>query len=130
MKPKQVIIIRTDLQMPKGKIASQVAHASLGAILNLKNENKSNENEIVLDISNEYVKYWLDEKFTKICLKAYSEDMLINLYSKAKKVGLPASLILDEGRTIFNGIETYTCVGIGPGNPNVINEITGDLRLF
>ena len=129
-KSKQVIVIRNDLRMPIGKIASQVAHASLGAILNMKNKEKTTESEVVLSIRNQYQKDWLDSSFTKICLRVNSEKELIEIYNKCIEMGLNSSLILDEGRTVFEGIETYTCVGIGPDDPDVIDKVTGHLSLF
>lgn len=126
---KQVILVRTDINMNRGKIASQVAHASLGAILNYGF--RVDQNNYVLNIGdNEYIHNWMDDKFTKICLEVTSEENLLELYSKAKEKGLNVSLIEDDGRTVFNGVKTKTCCAIGPDNPEIINEITGHLHLL
>lgn len=73
---------------------------------------------------------WMKSGSTKITLIVNSEKELIDIYNKAKKVGLNASIITDSGRTEFKGIKTKTAVGIGPNNSKDIDKITGNLRLY
>jgi PTH2 family peptidyl-tRNA hydrolase len=76
------------------------------------------------------MKEWKDGKFTKICVSVDSEEELMNVYNKAKEVGLPCALIEDAGLTEFNGVVTKTCCAIGPANAEDIDKITGGLKLL
>lgn len=117
---KQVIVVRTDLNMRKGKIAAQVAHASMAAILP-KGE---------LTVTNPKAIEWLNGDFTKIVVGVSSEQELLAIYQQAVDQGLLCSLIQDSGRTEFKGVLTYTCVAIGADYSNVIDKITGHLKLI
>ncbi|HEX9804390.1 MAG TPA: aminoacyl-tRNA hydrolase [Candidatus Dojkabacteria bacterium] len=125
---KQVIVIRKDLKMPKGKLAAQVAHASLGAFLSKGHRNIVSEMVIPLDETN---KPWLDKEFTKICLAVNSEEELLKIYKivKANLSGIPHALIKDAGHTIFKE-PTLTCLGIGPWYSEVIDSFTRQLKLY
>ena len=126
--PKQVIVVRKDLNMRKGKIAAQASHASLGAILNLQ---VNTDNDLmVLNTSNSAVKEWLSGRFTKICVSVESEEELIDIYMKAMHNKVNVKLIKDAGLTEFGGIPTYTCLAIGPDYPGRIDPITGNLKLL
>lgn len=119
-KPKQVIILRKDLNMRKGKMVAQGAHASMAVILDAyRNENFSHA-----------MNEWLSEHFTKICVSCSSEKELIDLYHEALAANIPCSLIKDSGFTEFNGVPTYTAVAIGPDYPSVIDPITKHLPLL
>src|SRR3989344_8269433 len=109
MSYKQVILIRQDLKLPKGKAAAQCAHASVEAVL--KSDAK-------------LVKAWRQEGMAKIVLKVKDEKELLHYFQKAKDAGLTASLITDAGRTVI-APGTKTCVGIGPDQEEKIDEITG-----
>ena len=98
---KQIILVRIDLKMTKGKIASQAAHAAVSAqeIVRLKNKN--------------IWKKWLFEGQKKVILKVNSEDELLHFFKEAQKVDLPCSLIHDKGLTQLPP-NTLTALGIGP----------------
>ena len=114
---KQVILVRTDLSMSKGKIAVQVGHAAVTA---------SNE---AREKFNNWWKAWIEEGQCKVALKVNSSAELFELKEKAEKIGLPTALIQDRGLTeIPPG--TITCVGIGPGPSELIDEVTGKLPLL
>lgn len=141
MNSKQVIIIRKDLNMRKGKMVVQGSHASLGVILNMFNNGQKipeNHPEIVngeytlsLTIKeNSPLDAWLRGIFTKICVSANSEQELLDIYEKAKDAGLPCTLIKDAGFTEFNGVPTYTAVAIGPDEVEKIDAITKNLPLL
>ena len=116
---KQVIVLRKDLGMRKGKMVAQGAHASLGAILD-KGKLKTDEDTVA----------WLKGRFTKICVGVDSEQELVEIYGEARDMGLNASLIKDAGLTEFDGIPTLTAVAVGPGLPETIDKITGHLKLL
>jgi peptidyl-tRNA hydrolase len=55
---------------------------------------------------------------TKICLKVKSLEKLLHLQAKAKELGLPHYLVVDDGRnTEFNGEPTTSALGLGPLYP-------------
>lgn len=123
---KQVIVMRDDLNMRKGKMVAQGCHASLGALLgaSMKFDN-------VIEVPlNENIGPWLEGSFTKVCVRITGQVDLEKLVYKAKEMGLPAVLITDNGKTEFNGIPTVTCAAIGPGREEQIDLLTGHLKLL
>ena len=111
---KQVILVRQDLKLPKGKLAAQAAHASVEAVL--KSEDSM-------------VKAWRSEGMAKIVVKVKDDKELIKYFQQAKDDGLVASLITDAGRTVI-APGTKTCVAIGPDQEEEIDKITGELSLL
>lgn len=142
---KQVILIRKDLQMPAGKIGAQVAHASLACILKMgcwKEDMRTHKVpghaleliatdtfSVELDVGSP-VHDWMTKSFPKITLEVKNETQLKRYYDEAVAAGLPASWIVDAGRTIFDGVPTPTCVGIGPASREQIDAITKRLRVY
>ena len=110
---KQVIIVRSDLKLPKGKLASQVSHASLEAALN------SNKNVI---------EEWRSEGGKKIVLKVSDENELLTYKRIAEESGLKTALITDAGHTVVEP-GTVTCLSIGPDEESRIDKITGKLKM-
>lgn len=125
-KPKQVILVRTDLNMGVGKIASQVAHASMKVFFDRKT---MDEHRMEIPLTDDMLS-WVEGEFTKVILAVDSEDQLLVNYVNAQGAGLPCALIQDNGHTVFNGVKTFTTVAIGPANPDQINQITGHLKLL
>lgn len=117
---KQVIVVRTDLNMRKGKCVAQGAHASMAAILDHTGQ--------VHDC--DIVREWLRGDFTKIVVGVDSEEELKKIYVNTYKNMLPCSIITDNGKTEFNGVPTVTAVAVGPGPEEKIDEITGNLKLL
>lgn len=111
---KQVILVRQDLKLPKGKLAAQAAHASV---------------EAVLKSDSDLVKRWRAEGMAKIVLKVKDENELVKYFQQAKEEGLAVSLITDAGRTVI-APGTRTCVGIGPEEGEKIDSVTGELPLL
>ena len=128
MDVKQVIIVRKDLKMRPGKLAAQVAHASMKAVLGTCNLLEGR----VLFKSNmpEPMYQWLTGIFTKVVLAVESEEELLELYNKALCLELTCSLITDAGLTVFNGVPTNTCIAIGPEESYKIDAITNHLKLL
>lgn len=137
--PKQVIVVRKDLNMRKGKVAAQAAHASLKAVLDSAWRTTVGPDEFgkVPTLSvygfpiGSPIQEWLDNNcFTKICLYVESEKELDILYASAKMMGLSCAMIVDSGQTEFNGVPTKTCIAIGPDYPEKIDPLTGQLPLL
>ena len=133
---KQVILIRKDLSMPAGKLAAQVAHASLLCILKMGKWDEDEWGDRRFKIGLPYneqcnaVHDWMTRSFPKITLEVKNETQLKRYYDEAVAAGLPASWIVDAGRTVFNGVPTPTCVGIGPASREQIDAITKRLRVY
>ena len=147
---KQVIVMRTDLGMRKGKMIAHGAHASMAVFLHpmwsaLAHEVRSlgpsdihmrlggapeSEREFLLMGVNPDMRDWLLGKFTKVCVRAGSEDELVSLKANAEAAGLICALIVDEGKTEFHGVRTPTCLAIGPAEASAIDAITGHLALL
>ena len=123
---KQVIVLRKDLNMRKGKMAAQAAHASMAAILN---QGMYDESVFTL-VLDERIKPWLTGRFKKIVVSVSSESELQEIYNKAKEAGLIAALIVDSGLTEFNGVPTKTAVAIGPDEESKIDAICKELPLL
>ena len=113
---KQVVVVRTDLGMGRGKIAAQCAHASIGAM------------EKITGFEPGWVSEWKEEGQAKIVLKIDSEKEMLTLFQKIKKK-FPCALIKDAGKTqIKSG--TATCFGVGPVPEKAIDEFIKDLKLL
>ncbi|MEM0057012.1 MAG: peptidyl-tRNA hydrolase Pth2 [Candidatus Geothermarchaeota archaeon] len=114
---KQVIIVRTDLKMSKGKIASQVAHASVSSFYE------------TLKLKPEYAYEWLSQSQPKIVLKVNSLDELLKVKRKADELGAISVIIRDAGLTEIPPGE-ITCIGIGPAPKDLIDKLTEGLSLL
>jgi peptidyl-tRNA hydrolase, PTH2 family len=111
---KQVIVVNAELGLPKGKLASQVAHAAVAAFLEAAPRARS---------------AWLSAGMPKVVLKAPTEGVLQDLRVRAQSAGLPVALIEDAGRTVVSE-GTVTCIGIGPATEAQLEPLTGGLKLL
>mgnify|MGYP001573007317 CR=1 FL=1 len=130
---KQVIIIRKDLKMTKGKMIAQGSHASLGVVLGMMEreikEDGSMEMSVNIDKDSPLTDC-LENIFTKICVYVNSEEELESVYQQALDKNLPSCMITDRGLTHFKGVPTKTAVAIGPCFSEDVDEITSSLRLL
>ena len=129
---KQVIVVRKDLKMPPGKLAAQVAHASMAVILNAmtKSTDGNGVKYTLSCVSGDPIDSWISGSFTKVVVGVESEQELERLYQLGIESRTPCSRIVDEGRTTFNGIPTLTCCAFGPAPASVLDAITGNLKLY
>ena len=118
MKPhKMVLVVRQDLKMGKGKIAAQCSHATLGCYKAALKGHKG------------AIKSWELNGQPKIALKCEDEEKLLALRDHARSLKVPFSLIRDAGRTqIAPGSKTV--LGVGPAPEDVVDKITGHLKLL
>jgi peptidyl-tRNA hydrolase, PTH2 family len=111
---KQVIILRKDLNMRKGKMCAQASHASMAVIFNYMVPNylqptfqgkapctyPLNENEFLITLPNSEIglemKIWMTGMFKKIVVGIDSLSEMVAIYQQAKALGLPCSLIEDK----------------------------------
>ena len=111
---KQVIVIRSDLKLSKGKLSAQAAHASLGAYKKADGKARS---------------VWERSGSKKVVVKVESLKGLMEIYEEARQAGLPAILVKDAGRTELPA-GTVTAVGIGPDEESRIDRVTGGLKML
>ena len=126
---KQIIVMRADLNMRKGKMIAQGAHASMGAVLPYLTE-VTDPFDTLRITHRRKITDWLDGPFKKICVRVDSEEDLLAVHGRAVEVGLIACLITDSGLTEFHGVPTNTCCAIGPDTDETLESITGDLKLL
>lgn len=118
---KQVILARTDLKMPPGKLASQVAHAAMRSLcekINLRSVPHLDEAE----------EAWYFGSFRKIVLAVPDEQALRRYMTQASAAGLRVEAVVDNGTTLFHGVKTLTCLAIGPNFDDEIDPVTSGLR--
>ena len=113
MEYKQVILVRQDLNLPKGKLATQAAHASVDSLMK---SDKKNIDE------------WKKHGAKKIVLKVADEKELFKYKHMAEDNGLKTALIMDAGHTVVEP-GTITCLGIGPDSEEKIDKVTGKLKM-
>lgn len=124
---KQVIVVRRDLNMRKGKIAAQVAHAAMKFLI--ENDEAGAPRELKVKLSPEEAE-WIETGFTKVVVGCNSEEELNNLIFKAQLAGVEVQPIIDAGRTEFHGVSTLTCAAFGPCDASDVDPITGNLKLM
>lgn len=137
MSTKQVIVIRKDLNMRKGKMIAQGSHASMAFLTNPLRIRPMSRlivgdtewSSAKINVSGEIIS-WLNNSFRKICVYVNSEDELRVIHQKALDSGLISHLIEDNGATEFNGVKTLTCCAIGPHWDEKFIEITDNLPLL
>ncbi len=110
---KLVVLARQDLKLPKGKLAVQVAHASV---------------ECVLKTDRKLIDAWRREGGKKVVLKVADEKELLKFRRFADDSGIKSSLIADAGKTTVEP-GTVTCLGMGPDDDKKIDRLTGNLKI-
>lgn len=112
---KLAFVVRTDLDMGRGKIAAQVAHAAVAAAL-------ANQHGAVFH-------RWREDGQPKVVLKVADESGLDGLIARARAADLPVELVHDAGRTqVPSG--ALTCCAIGPAQAERIDAVTAGLALL
>ena len=111
---KQVIVARADLGMGEGKLAAQVAHASLQAYEEADGKSQ---------------REWKGSGQKKVVLQANSESELFELSEKARLEGLPNAIVRDAGHTELEP-GTATTMAVGPATDEAVDSVTGELSLY
>ena len=124
---KQVIVVRKDLNMRKGKMIAQAGHAVEHTWLK---EGKIVDGKLVIELDEHKTKWLQEDLHTKICVSVDSEAALIEIHEKAKALNLPTVMIEDYGLTEFKGQKTLTVVSIGPAPADLIDQVTKTLPLL
>ena len=157
-KAKQMIVMRRDLKMRKGKIAAQAGHACVEAtLMALAREGRLQDVRISGDESWVYLDNgpktsavgelfgrraaarasepsaladWFEAGVAKVCVYVDSEDELLDLAAQGRELGFACALVRDAGLTEFHGEATYTCLAFEPLYPAQIDPLTGELPLY
>jgi len=116
MEYKLVVVVREDLDLSKGKMAVQVAHAAVTAALEAKAAHPK------------WFHAWIDEGQKKVVVRAPDLEALKTLQRQAVALRLPTALIEDAGLTELPP-GTTTCLGVGPGPNHLVDQVTGPLKL-
>lgn len=114
---KMVLVVRSDLGLRKGKIASQCAHAAVMCYMRSASVNQAKLNS------------WLVQGQPKIVVKVESLEEMVEIAKKANEKRVVAEIVRDAGRTqISSGTETV--LGLGPDSSDVIDSLAGHLKLL
>lgn len=125
---RQVIIVSSSAKMPKGKLAAQVAHASLNSFLS--STEVTIDDDFNFKLSSDAHEWMTNGSHTKICVKCDSEDEMLDIYERLMNDGIPCAKIIDSGRTVFNGVSTLTAIGVGPAPKAIVDQYTSHLKLL
>ena len=144
--PKQVIVLRKDLNMRKGKMAAQASHASMAVIFNYMRPNYAHVDPVNPSDYSEHPYHfnidlpegevgetmykWMTGIFKKVVVGVDTLKELTDAYEEAILAGIPCSIIEDNGLTEFGGVPTITAIAIGLDNPEKIDKITGKFNLL
>ena len=125
---KQVLVMKQfKPKLRTGKYCSQAGHAAVGAVFS---QGEIDGDYFKIPLHDPFVRSWVIGRFKKITVYVETDEELIDLHERASKLGLFSCIIRDAGLTEFNGVATITAVGIGPGDPALIDSLTGNLPLF
>jgi PTH2 family peptidyl-tRNA hydrolase len=126
-KVKQVIVMRKDLNMSKGKMVTQGAHASIAFLTNKMKDNLSNPEALWWVNLSQAEKEWVYGTFFKVCVGVDSKKELLDIGYNAVMLGLSVKYI--EETTGFDE-PTFTCLAIGPDYSSKIDPVTKHLKLL
>jgi peptidyl-tRNA hydrolase, PTH2 family len=127
---KQVIVIRRDLGMRRGKEIAQGAHASMEWLRERIMPHLTPAGAVDQLSFSEAERAWLEGSLRKVTVKVGSEGELMAVYDKAVEAGVLVHLITDRGLTEFGGMPTRTCLAVGPDYDDLVDPVTGDLELY
>ncbi|XP_030448728.2 uncharacterized protein LOC115671327 isoform X2 [Syzygium oleosum] len=114
---KMVLVVRQDLKMGQGKIASQCAHAATGMYGALMQSDRF------------LLRKWEQCGQPKIVCTCKSQQEMNKLREAAESIGLPTFVVADAGRTqVATG--SRTVLAVGPGPKELVDSVTGKLRLL
>jgi len=129
MTTKQVIVIRRDLKMRRGKEIAQGSHASM-AFLTRRIQKSLKVFNSPYPPMNDAEREWILNSFRKVTCQVPDLESLEKLHELALEAGLESHLVEDSGHTEFGGVKTVTCLAIGPDYAEKIDPITKELNLY
>ena len=127
---KQVIVIRRDLKMRRGKEIAQGAHASSAWLVSAVADAVSPRTGAAAVVLDPVARVWVTSSWRKVTVQVQTEEELVALHDAATARGLRSHLVRDSGRTEFAGVATLTALAVGPDLAAAIDEVTGHLTLY
>lgn len=142
---RQIIIARKDLNMHPGKLAAQVAHASLAFLSNkirYKGQLDGDIVDVYLSIPKDVYDEWFCGVFTKTVCEAKNRNQLMKAIAIAEELGLQEGkdffLIKDACLTDLEPEEvdengqgrTLTCIGFRPLDDETAWKISKKFQLY
>lgn len=127
---KQVIVIRRDLKMRRGKEIAQGAHASSAWLAFMVADDVDPRTGVATVTLDDEALVWITTSFRKVTLQVQTEEELSALHTGALALGLRSHLIRDSGKTEFGGVPTLTALAIGPNLADTIDRVTGHLPIY
>lgn len=142
---RQIIIARKDLNMYPGKLAAQVAHASLAFLSNkirYKGQLDGDVVDVYLSIPKDVYDEWFCGVFTKTVCEAKNRNQLMKAITIAEELGLQEGkdffLIKDACLTDLEPEEvdengqgrTLTCIGFRPLDDETAWKISKKFQLY
>ncbi len=123
---KMVLVVRRDLNMRKGKIVAQCAHAAMKFLA----DQYDGYNHTLTAQLTPVQRAWLTGAFAKVVVYVESEKEMLDLVAAAQQAGVDVRSVIDEGRTEFHGVPTLTCCAFGPDDVSKLDQVTGHLKLL
>jgi peptidyl-tRNA hydrolase, PTH2 family len=127
---KQVIVIRRDLRMRRGKEIAQGAHAATAWLAERVLHGMTPNGTVDHVALSAAERSWLQSSVRKVTVKVNSEEELMAVYQAAIEAGLVVHMVTDRGLTEFGGVPTRTCLAVGPDYDDLVDPVTGDLELY
>ncbi|KAM3164442.1 Aminoacyl-tRNA hydrolase [Lachancea thermotolerans] len=120
---RMALVIRQDLGMQKGKVAAQCCHAALACYRLIATDPSRESYNLPL------TERWLSHGQAKITLKCPDKETMDELFAKALSLGVNSYVVHDAGRTQI-AAGSATVLGLGPAPKAVLDQITGELKLY
>ena len=127
---KQVVVIRRDLKMRRGKEIAQGAHASSAWLAFMVADDVDPRTGVATVTLDDEALVWITTSFRKVTLQVQTGEELSALHTLALALGLRSHLIRDSGKTEFGGVPTLTALAIGPNRADTIDRVTGHLPIY
>ena len=127
---KQVIVVRRDLNMRRGKEIAQGAHASSAWLTALLGRPATSLTGTFVVSLTKAELAWLNSGSRKITCQVPGETEILALKARADELGIEAHVITDAGTTEFDGVPTITAIAIGPDWDELVDKVTGNLALY
>lgn len=119
---RMALVVRQDLKMGKGKAAAQCLHATLALYKKITSSTSGSYNPAM-------VQRWERYGQAKITLQVPDQESMDMLFAQAMSLGVNAAIIHDAGRTQI-AAGSATVLGLGPAPKAVLDQITGELKLY
>jgi peptidyl-tRNA hydrolase, PTH2 family len=130
-KLKQVLVVRRDLKMSKGKLAGQAGHAFSGFLRQYVHRLTlgwavGNDDP---NLTEAQIEYCCSPLHRKVVVATENLESLLEIHQMALARSIYSYLVTDAGLTQFDG-PTQTCCAIGPETDEVLEGLTGHLPLL